>query len=448
MGNVDLVTSGSFTRAANGFVWNDTEYIDDYRRRINADLLGGNVYFSLTAPTGSGSLGINGSAGYKNVGAPGPIDPSLVSTAARQKTMTAQGQVLFDTDRFLTDVLSLNINGFYKYYGIDFEDPDYDPSSTKLHTTGLDLTQEFIALDMLSLIYGGNITYEYAISTEIDEHKRINGAAFLELAFYPVSNVSIIPALRYDYYSDYPGSLNYKLNVVYSLNNSTSLKLSGGKSYRIPTLNDLYWPDDPVWFMRGNTNLTPETGYYGEIGFSMLTDRIQVNAFVFTRYLIDAIIWGFNTVTLYYEPLNIGESLFPGVELDAEINFYNNLWLTGDYTFIYSYLFEGFSSTYKFSDDKRAPYVPVHSVDAALEYRGSKTTGGIYFEYVDKTYKDDDNTVQINAYHVFNIHLHHQLNDYLVLSLAANNILNNIYKVIYDYIAPPVSFWLGAELTL
>jgi vitamin B12 transporter len=450
LANIDLVASGGFTRAANEYVWNDTKYIGDYRRRINADLLSGNGYLSVSSSIGEGSAGVTGSANYKEVGSPGQIDPThfSLSTDARQQTATAQGQMFFNTDHFFLDILSFDINGFYKYFGLDYSNPPYDPSSVKLHTVGIDIVQEFNASDILSLIYGGNIIYEGADSTEIDIRRRFSGGGFLEFALYPIPGLSITPTLRYDFYSDYAGSLNYKLNIVYGLNTSVSLKLSGGKSYRIPTLNDLYWPDDPINFMRGKPNLTPETGYFGELGFSFLTDRLRVNTFVFTRYVTDAIVWGFNLATFYYEPLNVGESLFPGAEFDAEMNLINNFWLTAAYTFIYSYLLEGFSGTYGYSDNKRAPYVPVHSADAALEYRGGKTMGGLYFEFVDKAYKDDENTIQIDGHCVFNAQVRHQLTDCLTLALKANNIFNKVYEVLADYTAPPLSFWLGAELTV
>ena len=43
------------------------------------------------------------------------------------------------------------------------------------------------------------------------------------------------------------------------LSDTLSLKAGGGKSYKAPTLNDLYWPD--VGWGIGNPDLDPETGY-------------------------------------------------------------------------------------------------------------------------------------------------------------------------------------------
>ncbi len=52
----------------------------------------------------------------------------------------------------------------------------------------------------------------------------------------------LTPVVRYDLYSDFPGSLTWKLGAVLRLSDTLSLKTGGGKSYRAPTLNDLYWP--------------------------------------------------------------------------------------------------------------------------------------------------------------------------------------------------------------
>lgn len=448
LGNVDLVASGGFTRAANGFVWNDAEYIDNYRRRINADLLGGDGYLSLTAPLGDGSLGANASVAYEDVGVPGSIftgQYNFISSDTRQQDLNAMAQVSYQTDRFLTDLLSLDAKAFYKLSKMTFDNPPSDPSIHTLHSFGLDFTQELIALEMLSVVYGGNLLFDLVDSTQLDTKSRIGGGVFLELPIYPLPQLTIIPVVRYDLYSDFPDSFNFKLSTVYSVADSLAFKLSGGSSYRAPTFNDLYWPAD--LFSKGNENLTPENGYYGELGVTVATERVHLDTFAFARYLIDAIQW-METSPFFYEPMNIGRLFYPGVEINAELNLFHNFWLTGDYTFLYSFTLEGSSAVYSFSDDKRAPYAPLHSFDAVLEYRGDRLQARVSGEYVGKVYTDDANSTQIDSYYVLNALLRYRMNDLLTLQVAVDNVLNNSYEILTDYIAPPVSFWLGAELTL
>jgi outer membrane cobalamin receptor len=83
-----------------------------------------------------------------------------------------------------------------------------------------------------------------------------------------------------------------------------------------------------------------------------------------------------------------------------------------------------------------------------LEYRGDKLSVGITGEYVGKTYSDDANTTEIPGYLVLNALLRYQVSELLTVQAAIDNLLNNTYEVLTDYVAPPISFWLGAELTL
>jgi len=447
-GLTDLVATGRFTRAANAFVWNDTENIDDYRRRINADLLGGGGYISLTAPLGNASIGGNASLNYRDVGAPGGV--MYLSTTTRQQNLNAFTQVFFETDSFLSDLISLDVKAFYKYSRLNYEDP-VDPGNHSLHAFGVDAIQELLVNDFLSVIYGGNLLIDRVDSSLIDNQTRISGGVFLEVPIYPLSQLSVIPVVRYDLYSDFPGSLNFKLSTVYIVGDFLSLKLSGGSSYRAPTFNDLYWPD--LGWALGNPDLKPETGYNGELGITIASERLTLDAFAFARYMLDAIQWidldpDPDPLAYRGQPTNIGKLFFPGLETNVEVNLLSDIWLTGNYTFIYSIVLKGANATYSFTDDNRAPYTPVHSSDAALEYRGEKLCASVAAEYMGKVYTDDANTTEIAAYLVLNAFVRYQVNELLTVQAAVDNILNSTYEVLTDYIAPPVSFWLGAELTL
>jgi outer membrane cobalamin receptor len=354
-------------------------------------------------------------------------------------------QVSCDTDNFFTDLLSLDATAFYKFSQLTFDDPPAAAGVHSLHTFGLDLAQEWIALDILSVIYGGNLQVDVADSTQIGRKNRVSGGVFIEMPIYPLSQLGIIPVVRYDWYSDFPGSFNFKLSSVYAAGESIALKLSGGSSYRAPTFNDLYWPAS-AW-EQGNPNLTPETGYYGEMGLSAATERLSLDAFAFARYLKDAIQWA-ETGLFFWEPLNVGQLFYPGFEMNAEMNLLSALWLTGDYTFLYSFVLEGATATYDFEDNKRVPYAPVHSFDVALEYRGDRLHAGVSGEYVGSYYTDDANTTEQDAYFVLDALLRYQASEILTLQAGVDNLLNSTYEAHPDYIATPISFRLGAELTL
>jgi vitamin B12 transporter len=443
IGDSDLVVMARGTRAANNFVWNDEEYINDYRARINADLLGGGGYVSLSAPAGDGTVGANASLSYQDVGTPGSIDPSWASSDARQKNLSAMAQMFFETDRFLTDLFSLDAQAYYKFVRLTYENPPADANISDLHSFGLDAVQEFTVLDRVSLVYGANVLFDLVDNTSYNKN-RFSGGVFVELPLYPLLQLSIIPVLRYDYYSDFPGSFNFKLSSVYALNESIALKLSGGSSYRAPTFSDLYYPDDG--FYVGNPDVKPEKAYYAELGATVATGGGYLNAFAFARYLIDGILWVFNSGIGRYEPTNINKIFYPGFEMNAEVNLWSDLWLTGAYTLIYSFILEDDTTSYTFADDKRAYNTPVHTADASLEYRGADLTAGVSAEYVGEMETVYSGTLE--DYFVLNALLRYRVSKFLTLQAAVDNILNSAYEVLGDYIAPPVSLWLGAELTL
>jgi len=443
--DINVVTAGSFTRANNAFIWKDATY--GKRKRINADFLGGDIYAGVMFPLQNGQLDMAGTFVYNDVGAPGEADPGSLffSTDANQQNTSINGHIRYNTADFFSDYLSFDAKVFYKYSRLDFEDPPDPKSSHTLNTVGLDVVQELSSFDFFSLIYGGNILYDTVDSTEIEKKDRFSGGLFLETPLYFFPRFTITPALRYDLYSDFPNSLNFKLSGVYNLSRSTSLKASVAKSYRAPTFNDLYWPETP--YSKGNPDLDPETGYSLEIGLSTIKDKLQFDVYGFARYMIDNIDWAPGSDGMW-TPTNIGSSFYPGFELNGDINFFKNFWLNTSYTFIYSYLLESTSADYTLSDDKRVPYVPAHSIIAGLEYRDDVNLARLEGEYVGKQYEDEANASAIESYFVLNAHFKRVLTDKLSLLLSIDNILNNSYETVDDYIMPSLFIRTGIEITL
>jgi outer membrane cobalamin receptor len=443
LGPAELLVTGSFTRANNGFIWYDDQVVDDYRRRFNAGLLEGDATVSLSAPAGEGRMGLKVQAGYADTRVPG--DLTFVLTEAEQQDSSFQAQAFFRTPRLGSPLLTLDAHFFYKYSRLQYENP---VSSTvadhRLHTIGLDASQKLAASDWLQLVYGGNLVFDSAQSTEFDKTQtRLSGGAFLEIPLYLLSWLTLTPMVRYDLYSDFPASLTYKLAAVASLSEKVSLKANAARSYRAPTLNDLYWSEP---WMVGNQDLLPETGYSGELGVTMIGERLEANLFAFIRYVMNGIEWDWNVFP--GKAINVGEALFPGAEVDLSLELLPGLRLTGSYTFLYSFLLKWYDTAYSFGDDKRAIYSPVHKADLALSYETERTRLGVDAEYVGERFADEAHAKRLDPYLVLNAEARQMLNDQLSLTLAGKNLLNRVYQTAYGYVMPPLSFWVGAELRL
>jgi outer membrane cobalamin receptor len=448
--NIDVVTSGSFTRAKNAYIWNDDEIIDDQRKRVNSELIGGDLYTGVSIPFETGGLDVTGVFAYNDTGAPGSVDPldPKFSTDADQQNTSFTGNIHFYTPLFFSDFLSFDSKLFYKYSKLEFQNPlsfqnptSIDSSHT-LHTVGLDYVQEVSSFDLLSLIYGGSILYDEVKSTDISSRERVSGGIFVEVPLYFFPLVTLTPVVRYDLYSDFQNSLNFKLSGVYNLSDDTSIKASVSKSYRAPTLNDLYWPNDG--FSEGNPDLDPETGYAAEVGISMMKERFKVDAFAFTRYVIDGIDWA-ETAPFFWQPSNVGKAIYPGAEINGNFHFIPRLSLILNYTFIYSFVLEGSTVDYDISDDKRALNVPVHQLGAAIEYRDKKNLTRLEAEYMGKRYADEENTDEIDSFVVLNAHYQRKLSDHFTMFVSGENIFNTVYEVIDGYVMPSLFIRTGLE---
>lgn len=444
---VEVLAGGSFLRAANGFVWNDEQYIDDYRRQVNAGLLQAGGTLSVRAPLGEAAAGLKAQMDYSSVGVPGSL--TWVSTDASQQRAALQGQVYYQNPQ-LTQSLSLEARAFYKLTRLAYQDPDpmfpTDDVHT-LHTVGLSLLQQAAVAGFLELVYGGDFSADLAESTAIGSKRRFTGGAFLEAPLYAGERFTLTPVVRCDLYSDFPASLTYKLAAVARLSEQLSLKASAGRSYRAPTLNELYWPNDGM--SEGNPDLSPESGYSGELGLSVAAGRLQANAFAFVRHVLDGIQW-VETSPFFYQPTNIGEALFPGVEADLSLSVLGRLRLSSGYTFLHSYVLESPEGSYTLGDDRRAAYAPVHTADAALQYDDGRTRLRVEGELVGERFtgvEGETLTQTLDPYFVLNAEARWELTPNLTLSVAGRNLLNQVYQTSSGYVMPPLSIWVGAELS-
>jgi outer membrane cobalamin receptor len=288
-GTVQFTTSGNIYRADNGYVYKDES--GEKRKRENAGVKGGDITAGLFLPIGTGNLDLKGMFVANDKGVPGLT--TYPSPKAEQKDRAFQGSLGYDTDSFFSDLLTFNVRTYFNFSKLQYADPDYFfgplESEHRVYGTGVDLSQEAFFFDMLSIVYGANLSYDWIRSTDVGKKDRVYGGVFLETPLYLTEGFTLTPMVRYDYYSDFRGTLNFKLAANQSLNSTTALKGSISKSYRAPTFNQLYWPFDG--FLEGNPDLKPETGYEVDFGITHGGKRVDYNVFLFTRYVKDVIIW-------------------------------------------------------------------------------------------------------------------------------------------------------------
>jgi vitamin B12 transporter len=454
LGELGVSGGGSLRRAANAFSWNDTSPaalggIGDWRRRTNAQMTAANGYAGVEAPLLDGTLTAKGVFAYSDIGAPGSL--KFVSSKASQQDTSASASLSFSTDRFLTDALTLDVKGFYRYEELAYSDPNYPPASLhRTHSASLDVTQKIAFSDLAAAVYGASAWYDLADSSNFSAQRdRLNCAGFLSLPFSPGELVTITPSARYDYFSDFPGYLSLQIGAVILLSDASSLKATIGSAYRVPTLNELYW-FDPFGYTAANPSLKPETSYSGDIGWALEENRLVFEASVFARLVFDQIEWVSDPVTYVYAPVNISRSLLPGAEIHAKAALTDLISVEANYAFIYSLLLEYAGESLAASENRRVPYVPLHNLSVGARYQDDATTLHVELQYVGQKYTDATNTAStaLSEYLILNADYRYAATKSLAFSIGLLNILDAEYQTTPGYPMPPFSIVLGMELKL
>jgi len=437
--SASFVTSGSIRRADNGYIYKDTNNED--RKRENADLLSWDLYAGFRIPHRSGSVDISTSLVQAEKGVPGSI--TSPTPQSRQADEQYQASLAFFTDRFFSDLLTLDIKTYARYGTIDYVSPTIGVDSLhRSYTAGLDLVQEMLFFNYVSIVYGGNLSYDLAQSTDIGEPERWYGGLFVETPIYITERFTLQPALRYDYYTDFYGNLNWKLGANYRVSSNTALKGSISKSFRAPAFNDLYWPADP--FAEGNPDLQPETGYSADVGVSTLRKNLRYDVFAFFRYVYDVILWQPGPDDIW-RPSNYGEAVYPGIEAHAAVDFLQHFKFALDYTFMYTFTLSG---EFTIADNKRLPSIPMHQLDSRIQYQRNRNLLSLYTHYESLRYENVANTDFLGSFFVIGGSWRRKMGEKIYLYINGENVFSEQYDLVSLYPMPGLFIGTGIEINL
>lgn len=137
---------------------------------------------------------------------------------------------------------------------------------------------------------------------------------------------TLTAGLRHDHYSDFGGTTNPRLALVWEAAYNVTAKVLYGSAFRAPSMAELYAINNPV--VTGNPALQPEKmrSLEAALSWQPLT-RLQLGVNVFHQEMND-IIRLFNGV---YQ--NAGEQTGSGLEFEAGWDAARNLRLSGNYSY-------------------------------------------------------------------------------------------------------------------
>ncbi|HNW59689.1 MAG TPA: TonB-dependent receptor plug domain-containing protein [bacterium] len=382
----------------------DFPYQDNYgqsRTRKNADVFSKDFYAKVVRNFGRVESNRKLDLSFKwydaERGAPGTIEPYYYH--ARQWDSNRLFNLLFTSKVFNY----LNDLRFQTYYYDNWNKYKNDESLTPIRsefrakTAGSELQMESILKTNCSLTYGLGFRIDYMTDYESGtDRERLNYYVFLlnQTTFRIdrrwLKSVVVVPSLRYDKNSDYSDNFSPKTGVVINFgeNWKTSIKGNIGYSYRAPTFNDLYWPED-AW-TKGNSALKPEHGYDWDSGLRLqipLLNGISLESTYFQNRMVDLIIWAQNDQALWM-PDNVDRSLIRGVENSVAFKPLQKYWqLSGNYTYLDARNLSGNA----LEKNKLLVYRPKHTLNLFSDVTIHDFSVNYQFQFTSRRYADKTN---------------------------------------------------------
>jgi outer membrane receptor protein involved in Fe transport len=226
-------------------------------------------------------------------------------------------------------------------------------------------------------------------------------------------------------------ALSPRLSILRKITNSWSLAASFYRSFRAPTLNELYRP-----FRVGNTvtlannALRAERLTGGEASvLARLNTRMSMRGTFFWA-VVDRPITNFtlsstsDLITQRRE--NLGRTRSRGVEFEADAQLTSNVKLSGGYQFADSTILVSEAALI----GKRVPQVARHQF--SLQGRYSKPRGFTFAaqgRYVGPQFEDDRNRLVLDPFFTVDVFASRHVSRHLEVFAAAENLLNQRYMV-------------------
>lgn len=231
--------------------------------------------------------------------------------------------------------------------------------------------------------------------------------------------------------------------LSYQLSKKTILTGRVAGSYRIPTLNDLYW------IPGGNPQLKPEQGWNTELTaiYEVLNNtnissnnsisskqQLLLSANLFSNHINNWIQWQPSDVG-FWQANNLLSVWSRGLELGYTYQQKQRNWQLKSST---KYLLTRATNTKaRFEGDaalnKQLVYIPLHQlkINGQLSYKAFSLA--YYHIVVGQTFTTSDNTLNLNGYHLGQLHFSYLFNKKKIelnTQLNVNNIWNMNYQII------------------
>ena len=243
-----------------------------------------------------------------------------------------------------------------------------------------------------------------------------------------------------------------KLGVAFHPDDRTTLRASGGKGFRAPSLFELYKVHvrgGGTYYREANPNLKPETIWSYDIGAErFLNDVLWGKVAFYQSFAKDYIgdrLTGTGTFAggrTRYEYIldNISEVDIYGFEIETQWKPMDRISLSANYTYNISKI-----EKYETAENLEGNYLPNdprHNFHFGIRYQDPKTLNvSVFTNYYGKIYFNDENTLETGGYWTVDLAASKKIFDRITLFANAENIFDKEYPIfrsasIGDTVAP------------
>ena len=270
-----------------------------------------------------------------------------------------------------------------------------------------------------------------------------------------------LPAYSNIYGTSRDESFSPKLGIAYHPDNKTTLRASGGKGFRAPSLFELYKVHvrgGGTYYREANPNLKPEEIWSCEVGAErFLMDDLMGKMTFYRAFAKDYIgdrligtgIFGGGKTRYEYKPDNISEVDIYGIE--AEMKWYpvKDLTLFANYTYNISEVAKDENNANL--QGNYLPNDPRHNMHIGLQYQNPRIINmTLLTNYYADIYYDNENRLKTGDYWTVDVSLSRKIFERFNLYVNAENIFDRKYLVFKsvssgDTIAPGVIVTTGLK---
>lgn len=247
------------------------------------------------------------------------------------------------------------------------------------------------------------------------------------------------------HYTAYPAA---HLGVEYWLKKNYRIKIAGAinSSYRMPTLNDLYWVPGGKPSLLPEYSWNIEHSYRMEFGKEKGNWNLSIDLLGFFGRTHNWIQWIPNALLGYWEPQNIPDVQSAGFEGSFDFSFRKGKW---DLNFqsIYNYT----SAQNIQQDFAQLIYVPEHTVKGKVELKWNQSYLRLLPQFYSKRYTLSDNSQSIPSFFILNIQAGYTLQlkpCHIGFYARLGNVTHSDYQMVINRPMPGLHFNAGISFQL